>query len=97
MMMVIAKKKVRYITIFYNSNFSILEKTKKRKVTKEDLRENKDLGEEKDTRENKNPGEEKDTRENKNPGEEKDSREEKVTGEEKNIREEKSTKVKEDL
>jgi len=85
MMMMIAKKKVRYITIFYNSNFSILEKTKKRKVTKEDLRENKDLGEEKDTRENKNPGEEK------------DSREEKVTGEEKNIREEKSTKVKEDL
>lgn len=85
MMMVIAKKKVRYITIFYNSNFSILEKTKKRKVTKEDLRENKDLGEEKDTRENKNPGEEK------------DSREEKVTGEEKNTREEKGTKVKEDL
>ena len=85
MMMVIAKKKVRYITIFYNSNFSILEKTKKRKVTKEDLRENKDLGEEKDTRENKNPGEEK------------DSREEKVTGDEKNTREEKGTKVEEDL
>ena len=61
------------------------EKTKKRKVAKEDIRENKD------TRENKEARKEKELRENK------DTREEKVSGEEKNIREEKDTKAKEDL
>ena len=42
MMMEKVKKKVRYIVIFNNLTFFILEKTKKRKVTKEDSREEKD-------------------------------------------------------